>query len=48
MVWVHGGGFIYGSNKSDHFGPHYLMTEDIVLVAINYRLGTFGKQKIID
>ncbi|CAH1954893.1 unnamed protein product [Acanthoscelides obtectus] len=42
MVWIHGGGFMYGSNKADHFGPYYLMTEDIVLVAINYRLGIFG------
>ncbi|XP_044265017.1 juvenile hormone esterase-like isoform X1 [Tribolium madens] len=42
MVWVHGGAFLYGSNKSEFFGPEYLMTEDIVLVAINYRLGAFG------
>lgn len=42
MVWVHGGGFLYGSNKSEYFGPNYLLTQDIVLVAINYRLGIFG------
>nr|XP_023025748.1 esterase B1-like [Leptinotarsa decemlineata] len=42
MVFIHGGGFMYGCNKSAYFGPHYLMSEDIVLVAINYRLGVFG------
>uniref|UniRef100_V5G2A7 Carboxylic ester hydrolase n=1 Tax=Anoplophora glabripennis TaxID=217634 RepID=V5G2A7_ANOGL len=42
MVWVHGGGFLYGSNKSEYFGPDYLLTEDIILVSINYRLGIFG------
>lgn len=44
MVWIHGGGFLYGSNKTEEYGPDYLMSEDIVLVAINYRLGIFGKQ----
>lgn len=42
MVFIHGGGFMYGSNKSAVIGPHYLMTEDIVFVTINYRLGVFG------
>ncbi|KAG5882682.1 hypothetical protein JTB14_019683 [Gonioctena quinquepunctata] len=42
MVFIHGGGFMYGSNKSTYFGPHYLMSQDIILVAINYRLGVFG------
>ncbi|CAG9864091.1 unnamed protein product [Phyllotreta striolata] len=42
MVFIHGGGFMYGSNKSAAVGPHYLMSEDIVFVAINYRLGVFG------
>ena len=43
MVWIHGGGYIFGSNKSDINGPDYLMTQDIVLVAINYRLGILGE-----
>jgi carboxylesterase type B len=47
MFWIHGGAFLYGSNKSELFGPDYLMTEDIVLVCINYRLGAFGKILII-
>ncbi|KAL1502037.1 hypothetical protein ABEB36_007244 [Hypothenemus hampei] len=42
MVWIHGGGFINGSNKSAMNGPDYLLTQDIVLVATNYRLGILG------
>lgn len=42
MVWIHGGGFYHGSNRSELFGPGYLLTEDIVLVTVNYRLGVFG------
>lgn len=45
MVWIHGGAFTTGSNKSDLYGPDYLMTQDIVLVTINYRLGILGKSK---
>ncbi|ENN71526.1 hypothetical protein YQE_11819, partial [Dendroctonus ponderosae] len=42
MVWIHGGAFTCGSNRSFMYGPEYLMTQDIVLVAINYRLGILG------
>lgn len=52
MVWIHGGAFTTGSNKSDMYGPDYLMTQDIVLVTINYRLGILGfssfKDKSLD
>lgn len=43
MVWIHGGGFVFGSNDSTIYNPDYLMMEDVVLVAVNYRLGPFGK-----
>nr|WEQ60888.1 esterase [Phaedon brassicae] len=42
MVYIHGGAFTSGSNKSTIQGPHYLMTEDVVLVVINYRLAVLG------
>ncbi|CAH1180434.1 unnamed protein product [Phaedon cochleariae] len=42
MVYIHGGGFTSGSNKPSFHGPQYLMTEDIVLVVINYRLAVLG------
>jgi carboxylesterase type B len=42
MVWIHGGGFETGSSNTDLYGPDFLMTEDIVLVTLNYRLGILG------
>ena len=42
MFWVHGGMFISGSGNEDLHGPEFLMTEDVVLVTINYRLGILG------
>jgi para-nitrobenzyl esterase len=41
MVWIHGGGFLNGS--SDIYNSRRLATRgDIVVVAINYRLGALG------
>ncbi|KAF0291506.1 Esterase FE4 [Amphibalanus amphitrite] len=42
MVYIHGGGFFFGSGDADEYGPHYLMDEPVVLVTFNYRLGPFG------
>ncbi|CAB0037398.1 unnamed protein product [Trichogramma brassicae] len=42
MVWIHGGGFMFGSGDDTLYGPDYFMTKDIVLVTINYRLGALG------
>ncbi|KAF5299073.1 hypothetical protein FQR65_LT09431 [Abscondita terminalis] len=42
MFWIHGGGFTMGSADTDFYGPDYLITEDVVLVTINYRLGILG------
>ncbi|XP_066147977.1 juvenile hormone esterase-like [Euwallacea fornicatus] len=42
MVWIHGGGFTGGSNSSKMYGPEFLLSEDVVLVTINYRLGFLG------
>lgn len=42
MVWIHGGGFSSGSSSSKKYGPDFLVSEGIVLVTINYRLGIFG------
>eukprot|EP00937_MAST-01D_sp_MAST-1D-sp2_P003111 g3111.t1 len=44
MVWVHGGGYVFGSGNY----PNYAPTADqaramgVVLVSMNYRLGPFG------
>ncbi|XP_060519301.1 juvenile hormone esterase-like [Cylas formicarius] len=42
MVYIHGGGFVCGSNNTSVYGPEFLLTRDVVLVVINYRLGIFG------
>jgi len=42
MVWIHGGGFTRGSGSSEIYGPDYLIENDVVFVAINYRCGVLG------
>ena len=42
MVWIHGGAFIFGSSSSHLYGANYLLDKDVILVAMNYRLGIFG------
>lgn len=44
MFFIHGGGFTSGSGNSELYGPEFLLTEDIVLVTINYRLHVLGKK----
>ena len=44
MVWIHGGAFEHGA--SNDFRPDYFMDEDVILVTINYRLGTFGMDSV--
>ncbi|CAH0550112.1 unnamed protein product [Brassicogethes aeneus] len=48
MVFIHGGGFVVGSNSNDIYGPEFLLKEDVVLVCINYRLGVLGFLKLDD
>lgn len=44
MVWFHGGAFLEGSSSSYSYGPEFFMAENnVILVAVNYRLGVFGK-----
>lgn len=40
MFWIHGGAYIRSS--SSIYPPDYLITENIVLVSLNYRLNVFG------
>lgn len=43
MVWVHGGGYIGGSNSSPATdGSRLAAAGDVVVVALSYRLGVFG------
>ena len=41
MVWIHGGAFVMGSARM-FSGAHLAAQGDIVVVAINYRLGVLG------
>lgn len=42
IAYIHGGAFFRGSGHSYFVGPEYIMDRDVVLVAINYRLGALG------
>ncbi|XP_075986140.1 carboxylic ester hydrolase-like [Anticarsia gemmatalis] len=42
IFYIHPGGFYAMTGRSDLVGPHYLLDRDVVLVAINYRLGSLG------
>ncbi len=42
IVWIHGGGFFSGCNRSPWFRGHRFAQDGVVLVAINYRLGAEG------
>ena len=39
MVWIHGGGFQFGSGNAFLYGPDYLIPENVIVVTFNYRLG---------
>lgn len=42
MVWFFGGGLKIGNIFGDDSGPEFLISQDIVLVKISYRLNIFG------
>lgn len=43
MVFFHGGGFSSGTGNTSFCGPDFFMEENVVLVSVNYRCGSFGK-----
>ncbi|MGK9149047.1 carboxylesterase family protein [Plantibacter flavus] len=42
MVWIHGGSFVHGSNALDAYDGTAFARDGVVLVAVNYRLGSEG------
>ena len=42
MVWIHGGALRTGANWYASYGPKHFMAKDVIVVAINYRLGPMG------
>ncbi len=42
MFWIYGGALQRGSNNFFEYGPLPYMDQDVIVVAVNYRLGPFG------
>lgn len=42
MVFIHGGGYSFGSGNDNWFGPDFLIEQNVILVTLNYRLGFLG------
>lgn len=42
MVWIHGGANFYGGTLQEVFDGESLTRRGVVLVSLNYRLGSFG------
>ena len=42
MVWIHGGGWTFGSNSQDIYDGEAFAENGVVLVSVNYRMNSFG------
>ncbi|XP_039749174.1 juvenile hormone esterase-like [Pararge aegeria] len=42
IVFIHGGGFMYGSGNDDNYGCDHLVDQNVVVVTMNYRLDVPG------
>lgn len=42
LVWIHGGGFTNGNATDAWYGPDFLLSEDNIVVTLQYRVGIFG------
>jgi para-nitrobenzyl esterase len=42
MVWIHGGGFQFGSSADPSTDGTHLASKGVVVVSFNYRVGVFG------
>ncbi|CAK1547535.1 unnamed protein product [Leptosia nina] len=42
FVFVHGGGFAFGSGDTDLHGPEFMVQRDMIVVTFNYRINVFG------
>ena len=49
MVWIHGGGFVIGSGSQEVYdGAALARRGNVVVVSLNYRLGSFGFLHLTD
>lgn len=42
LVWIHGGAWNTGDGTDYLYGPDFLLSQDNIVVTIQYRLGIFG------
>ncbi|XP_044014784.1 cholinesterase 1-like [Aphidius gifuensis] len=42
IVWIYGGSFAWGTITSKIYGPDFIVSDNVVLVNMNYRLGPLG------
>ena len=42
QIWIHGGGFRWGSSVGFYEGRNFVAVGDVILVTINYRLSELG------
>ena len=42
MVWIHGGGFMFGTSRLESYWGHELAKKGVVVVTFNYRVGPLG------
>ncbi len=42
MVWIHGGGFVWGAGSEPTYDGRVLASQGVVVVTFNYRLGALG------
>lgn len=42
MIYIHGGGWFFGSGNDDLQGPDLLINKDVILITLNYRVGVLG------
>ena len=42
VVMIHGGAFVAGNARDTLYGPDFLLSQDNVVVTVQYRLGIFG------
>lgn len=42
MVWIHGGGWVFGSNATSIYDGEAFAENGVVLVSVNYRMSGFG------
>lgn len=48
IVYIHGGGHYSGSSTLISYSPDYILSADVVLVTMNYRLGPLGFMTLKD